>query len=237
MNNGAHISVDGLRVKYGDMEVLHGVDFQVKRGEFVSIVGKSGCGKSSLLHALAGFIEFTGDVKMPAEIGMVFQNYAVFPWLTVRGNIAFGLDGLDAQQRHRVVEQSLEMVGLSNHAKKFPFQLSGGQAQRVALARALAPDPEVIFMDEPFGALDTFTRERMQTWLLDIWAKAGKTILFVTHNLEEAVFLSDRVIVFGQGDILGEFSVPFSRPRTERLKFTQPFADLKEQILELMEKH
>lgn len=235
MNGATHIGVVGLRVKYGEIEVLHAIDFQVKRGEFVSIVGKSGCGKSSLLHALAGFIEREGEIEMPSEIGMVFQSYAVFPWLTVKGNIAFGLDSMGGKQKEQVVAQSLEMVGLGKDERKYPFQLSGGQAQRVALARALAPDPEVIFMDEPFGALDMFTRERMQTWLLKIWGKARKTILFVTHNLEEAVFLSDRVIVLGQGNILGEFAIPFGRPREEQLKFAHSFVDLKKQILERME--
>jgi NitT/TauT family transport system ATP-binding protein len=186
---------------------------------------------------LAGFIKRNGEIKMPSEVGMVFQNYAVFPWLTVKGNIAFGLDALDGQHRESVLAQSLEMIGLGSDAHKYPFQLSGGQAQRVALARALAPDPEVIFMDEPFGALDMFTRERMQTWLLDIWGKSHKTVLFVTHNLEEAVFLSDRVIVLGQGDILGEFAIPFDRPRAEQLKFIPAFVDLKKQILERMEQH
>jgi NitT/TauT family transport system ATP-binding protein len=232
-----HIQVRDLRVSYDDQEVIHGVAFAVARGEFVSIVGKSGCGKSSLLHALAGFIDKTGDIQVPTDVGMVFQSYAVFPWLTVKGNIAFGLKNHNSKSGQETIARHLDMVGLESAAQKYPFQLSGGQVQRVALARALAPDPEVIFMDEPFGALDMFTRERMQKWLLGVWEKNHKTVLFVTHNIEEAVFVSDRVIVMGQGDILGEFHVPFDRPRSEGIKFTTPFIESKRQILERMESH
>jgi ABC-type nitrate/sulfonate/bicarbonate transport system ATPase subunit len=189
MTKHTHIQVRGLHVHYGENEVLNGIDFTVDRGEFMSIVGKSGCGKSTLLHALAGFIEKDGEVKIPSDLGMVFQNYAVFPWLTVRGNIAFGLHEINGQQRENLVVRHLEMVGLSADAHKYPAQLSGGQTQRVALARALAPNPEIIFMDEPFGALDMYTREKMQTWLLHIWENNHKTVLFVTHNIEESIFL------------------------------------------------
>ncbi len=236
MNEETHIRVHGLRVKYGELEVLHGIDFQVDRGQFVSIVGKSGSGKSTLLHALAGFIEKDGDIEMPFDLGIVFQNYAVFPWLTVRGNIGFGLHRLESKRRQELLTKYVEIVGLSSEARKYPFQLSGGQAQRVALARALAANPSVILMDEPFGALDMFTRERMQRWLLDIWEKDHKTVLFVTHNIEEALFLSDRVIVLGQGNVLGSVKVLFGRPRMEALKFSPAFVELKKQILDKMEK-
>jgi NitT/TauT family transport system ATP-binding protein len=235
MNDEAHISVCGLRVKYGELEVLHGIDFHVKPGEFVSIVGKSGCGKSTLLHALAGFIAKEGSIQIPSDLGVVFQNYAVFPWLTVKGNIAFGVGSTDSKQRREIVSHHLDMVGLAADANKYPFQLSGGQAQRVALARALAANPAVILMDEPFGALDMFTREKMQRWLLDIWEGNHKTVLFVTHNIEEALFLSDRLIVFGQGEILADFQMPFGRPRNEDIKFAAPFIELKRQILAKME--
>jgi NitT/TauT family transport system ATP-binding protein len=231
----AHIAVSGLRIGYDGQEVIHGISFAVKQGEFVSIVGQSGCGKSSLLHALAGFIDRSGDVEVPADIGMVFQNYAVFPWLTVRGNIAFGLMRCRAKSRQQIILKHLEMIGLERSARKYPFQLSGGQVQRVALARALAPDPDAIFMDEPFGALDMFTRERMQKWLLGIWEKESKTVLFVTHNIEEAIFLSDRVIVLGDGLILGEFPIRLERPRAEQVKFAREFTELKREILLRME--
>jgi NitT/TauT family transport system ATP-binding protein len=237
MINNAHIQVRGLSIYYGNHEVLKGVNFTVQRGEFVSVVGKSACGKSSLLHALAGFIGKNGDVQIPADVGIVFQNYAVYPWLTVRGNIAFGLHDKSKEQQDELVKRHLEMAGLSNEADKYPFQLSGGQSQRVALARALVARPEVIFMDEPFGALDMFTREKMQSWLLDIWEKSHTTVLFVTHNIEEAIFLSDKIIVLGQGSIVSEFVIPFGRPRNEQMKFTPAFVELKKQILEQMENH
>lgn len=232
-----HIQVRSLRVSFEKNEVLHNMDLMVEHGEFVSIVGKSGCGKSTLLYALAGFIAKEGEVQMPTDVGMVFQNYALFPWLTVRGNIAFGLHGIKGRQREDLIQQHLEMIGLSDDAHKYPAQLSGGQTQRVALARALAPNPEVILMDEPFGALDMYTRKKMQTWLLDIWEKDHKTVLFVTHDIEEAIFLSDRVIVLGKGDVLCEFLVPFDRPRTEQIKFMSLFIELKRQILEKMENY
>ena len=230
-----HIQVRGLRVSYGKNEVLYGVNFSIERGEFVSLVGVSGCGKSTLLYALSGFIEKQGEVNMPGSVGMVFQNYAVFPWLTVKGNIAAGLRGVGRQKREELVVKHLKMVGLLEEAHKYPTQLSGGQAQRVALARALACNPEVILMDEPFGALDMYTREKMQTWLLDVWERDHKTVLFVTHNIEEAIFLSDRVIVMGGGNIIREFSIPFVRPRAEQIKFTPSFVELKRKILSCME--
>jgi len=235
MINNGHIQVRGLKVCYGSHEVIRGINFTVQKGEFVSVIGKSGCGKSSMLHALAGLIEKTGEVEIPTDVGMVFQSYAVFPWLTVKGNIAFGLQDADEKQRDELVAKYLEMIGLTNDARKYPYELSGGQSQRVALARALVLNPDVILMDEPFGALDQFTREKMQVWLLDIWEKSHKTVIFVTHNIEEAIYLSDRVIVMGQGVILGEFPVSFNRPREDQIKFTPAFVSLKRQVLELME--
>jgi NitT/TauT family transport system ATP-binding protein len=231
-----HIRVADLRVSYDNQEVIHGISFNVQRGEFLSILGKSGCGKSSLLHSLAGFIKKGGMVKIPARVGMIFQNYANFPWLTVEENVAFGLDSVNKDKREELVTKYLEMVGLLSEAAKYPYELSGGQAQRVALARTLAPDPEVILMDEPFGALDEFTREKMQNWLLDLFGKSHTTIVFVTHNLEEALYLSDRIIVLGKGRILSEYNVPFTRPRNELLKFSPQFIELKRQMFDDLEK-
>lgn len=235
MTNNCHIEVRDLKVSYEDLEVIQGISFEVRRGEFVSIIGKTGCGKSSLLHALAGFIDKKGEITVSGNAGIVFQAYAIFPWLTVEQNIAFGLGKFSNVRRTELVSQHLEMTGLMNEASKYPFQLSGGQSQRVALARALAPNPDVILMDEPFGALDEFTREKMQAWLLDIWEKTHKTVVFVTHNLEEAIFLSDRVMALGHGKILGEFAVPFERPREEKVKFSGEFVTLKEKMLEMLE--
>jgi ABC-type nitrate/sulfonate/bicarbonate transport system ATPase subunit len=230
-----HLSVRDLCVRYGEQRVLQNVSFTVERGEFVSIVGKSGCGKSTLLNALAGFIKSEGEVQIPAEVGIVFQSYAVFPWLTVRENISFGLHQINGQQREALIASHLEMTGLSREAHKYPAQLSGGEIQRVALARALAANPEVLLMDEPFGALDLYTREKMQSWLLGIWERNQKTVLFVTHSIEEAIFLSDRVLIFGGGQVRGEVPVPFARPRYEEMKFTSPFGEIKRRIYGLIE--
>ncbi|SRR5712664_1985135 len=226
------IQVQGLRVSYGNTEVLHGIDLEIQEGQFVSIVGKSGCGKSTLLLALASFVPHDGAVEFPADFGMVFQNYAVFPWMTVRDNIAFGLSKLPAVERATVVDKHLVLVGLESHANKYPSQLSGGQAQRVALARALAANPKVILMDEPFGALDNFTRSQMQQWLAGVWQNDHKTVVLVTHNIEEAIFLSDRIILMDKGEIEGDVEVDLQRPRASELKFSTGFVDLRRSILE-----
>jgi len=230
----ALIEVRDLRVTYDHAEVLHGLDITISQGEFVAIAGKSGCGKSTFLLALAGFIQSSGSVKIPSEIGMVFQNYAVFPWLTVRDNIAFGVRHLPRQEREAIVNRYLEMVDLKDHAGKYPAQLSGGQTQRVALARAFAPNPKVIFMDEPFGALDTFTRNNMQEWLGQAWQRESKTILFVTHSIEEALFLSDRILLFGDGHICGDLKVNFARPRDPEMKFDPQFVELRKKVLSIL---
>lgn len=229
------VRVERLCVRYGERRILHNVSFAVERGEFLSIVGKSGCGKSTLLNALAGFIEREGEVQIAADVGVVFQSYAVFPWLTVRKNISFGLGHVDGKEREALITKHLKLVGLYSHADKYPAQLSGGEVQRVALARALAPNPEVILMDEPFGALDLYVREKMQKWLLDILESKEKSVIFVTHSIEEAVFLSDRIIVLGNGQVSAEFDVPFPRPRNEQTKFTASFGQLKRKIFEVME--
>ena len=195
MPNELIIEVRDLCVSYGDHAVLDAVNLKVRNGEFVSIVGQSGCGKSTLLLALAGFIAYQGQVTVPEHIGMVFQNYAVFPWLTVRGNIAFGLHELGALERENVIAHHLRLVGLEDHAHKYPAQLSGGQTQRVALARALAPRPKVVFMDEPFGALDMFTRERMQEWLEDVRAREGED-----HPLRDPQYRGGDLLVRSGGD-------------------------------------
>jgi ABC-type nitrate/sulfonate/bicarbonate transport system ATPase subunit len=170
-------------------------------------------------------------VSVPDRIGVVFQDYSVFPWMTVARNIAFGLDDLDGTVKAATVEHYLELIQLKDKARRYPGELSGGQVQRVAIARAFAPEPDLILMDEPFGSLDRHTRDRMQHWLLGVWNERHKTIVFVTHDIEEAVFLSDRVIVLGQRKIEGEFTVSFGRPRPEGLKFADEFVHMKQQVL------
>ncbi len=223
-----HISIKNLKVEYKDHVAIQGINLNVEKGEFVAIVGKSGSGKSSLLHALANFIPYTGEVSILRNIGMVFQNYAAFPWLTVSENIAFGLDG--GKDNSSIINEHLKLAELEDKKDRYPAELSGGQIQRVALARSLAHNPEVLLMDEPYGALDAYTRDKMQKWLLDVWNTHKKTIIFVTHNIEEALFLADRVMVLRPSGFAKEYRVPFPRPRIDEIKFTQKFNQLRQEI-------
>ena len=213
-----------------DFQALGPVDFEVARGEFVCIVGPSGCGKSTLLRIIAGLdtpstgsldIADTGEDNAPFN-AMVFQGDSTFPWLTVHENVEYGLRlrGVGFRERDQVVSRMLQTVGLAGFAEAYPYQLSGGMRQRVALARALANDPQVLLMDEPFGALDAQNRVLLQDELLQIWDQTGasgarKTILFVTHSIEEALVLADRVLVMSAtpGRVKSEVTVPFARPR------------------------
>ncbi|MGA8085774.1 MAG: ABC transporter ATP-binding protein [Terracidiphilus sp.] len=186
------------------LPVLENIDLEVNDGEFVCLLGPSGCGKSTLLSAMAGFLKPTsGAIRIDGEIVrgpdprriFVFQERGVFPWLTVEGNIGFGLRKLSSQQRAQRVDHYIQMVGLEGFEKSYPHELSGGMKQRVEVARALAVNPDVMFLDEPFGALDSITRMIMRIELLRIWQAERKTILFVTHDIDEAVQLADRVVV------------------------------------------
>ncbi|HYH43677.1 MAG TPA: ABC transporter ATP-binding protein, partial [Burkholderiales bacterium] len=205
---------------------LRDVELVIDKGEFVCLIGASGCGKSTLLRIIAGFEKPTsGSVEIyshPVEgpgsdRGMVFQDYALFPWLTVRENIAFGprQKGLATSKVREIAEEYLNMVGLAPFADRFPSQLSGGMKQRVAIARVLANDANILLMDEPFGALDALTREQLQDELLDIWSRTGVTVIFVTHSVEEATLLADRVVVMtaGPGRIETDIRIDLERAR------------------------
>ena len=208
------------------IEALRGANLRVRKGEFVCLIGASGCGKSTLLRMAAGFETATqGENLMwgmpisgpgPSR-GMVFQDYGLFPWLNVRDNIGFGprSRGRTRTEARDTVDRFIELVGLRDFADVFPHQLSGGMKQRVAIARVLANDAEVVLMDEPFGALDAMTRERLQDELVSIWSRTDLTVLFVTHSIEEAIFLADRVVVMspGPGRIAHEHLIALPRPR------------------------
>ena len=210
----------------GEVEALAPVDLTIHRGEFVCMIGASGCGKSTLLRIIAGFEEpTTGDVAIYGNAiagpgrdrGMVFQDYALFPWMTVRENISFGprQRQLPREEIERTTDEFIKMVGLERFADRYPNQLSGGMKQRVAIARVLANNANILLMDEPFGALDALTREQLQHELLQIWARTGVTAIFVTHSVEEAVLLADRVLVMsaGPGRIDSDFRIDLARPR------------------------
>jgi NitT/TauT family transport system ATP-binding protein len=221
------LRVCGASKRYaGGIEALRNADLIMERGEFVCLIGASGCGKSTLLRMIAGFETATeGDVVMRGkpvtgpgpDRGMVFQDYGLFPWLTVRGNIAFGpaARGKPKAEVSRIVERFVAMMGLERFAEVYPHQLSGGMKQRVAIGRVLANDAHLALMDEPFGALDAMTRERLQEELLAIWRSTGLSVVFVTHSLEEAIFLADRVVVMSPspGRIVAEERIVLHRPR------------------------
>ncbi|MDB5957741.1 ABC transporter ATP-binding protein [Ramlibacter sp.] len=211
----------------GETEALRGIDFQVHRREFVCVIGPSGCGKSTLIRILAGLEKASGGqvlldgkpVQGPGpDRGMVFQGYSLFPWLTVKRNVMFGpqIGGSSHAIAESHAREWLELVGLTKFADAYPHQLSGGMRQRVAIARALVNQPRILLMDEPFGALDAQTRSKMQTHLLDIWRNIDLTVLFITHDLDEAIHLADRILVLKPhpGEVQEVIEVPVPRPRS-----------------------
>ncbi len=243
----SHIRVEQLSKSYesrgGRVPALTAVALSVSEREFVSIVGPSGCGKSTLLYILGGFlkpdsgrVEVAGRaVERPGiDRGIVFQEYALFPWLTVADNIAYGLPGsMPRAQRDEVVARYVAMIGLEGFEKRYPRELSGGMKQRVAIARTLAYDPEILLLDEPLGALDALTREVMQDELLRIWESARKTVVMVTHDVTEAVYLSQRVLVMSQrpGRLVEEFGVQLDRSKgREAVMLSQEFNAIRNQV-------
>ncbi|MED5606567.1 MULTISPECIES: ABC transporter ATP-binding protein [unclassified Pseudomonas] len=248
----ARLRVDQVSLRYrtpegGTFSALDKVSFEVPDQQFAVIVGPSGCGKSSLLYLTAGLSEPTeGDIYVGgqrvdgpgADRGMVFQSYTLFPWLTVRENVEFGLKrrGMPAAERKEIVDHYLNEVGLANFAGNYPKQLSGGMMQRVAIARALANDPQILLMDEPFGALDSQTRMQMQKLLLRVWDHSKKTVVFVTHDIDEAILLGDRVYVMGArpGRIKRILDVPIERPRSLDMVMDRQFIEMKREILNLL---
>jgi ABC-type nitrate/sulfonate/bicarbonate transport system ATPase subunit len=226
-------------------QALTPVDFEVRENDFVTILGPSGCGKSTLLRIVAGLDQpTTGQVLLDgvpvqgpgADRGMVFQSYTLFPWLNVEQNIRFGLRerGMPEHEQKERSDDFIAKVGLRGFEQHFPKQLSGGMQQRTAIARALANDPKILLMDEPFGALDNQTRVLMQELLLGIWESAQKTVLFVTHDIDEAIFMANRVAVFSTrpGRIKTELAVDFPHPRHYTIKTSPEFMALKAQLTE-----
>jgi NitT/TauT family transport system ATP-binding protein len=226
---------------------LRKISFQAHRREFMCIVGPSGCGKSTLIRILAGLEDYTsGSVKLAgkpvagpgSDRGMVFQGYTLFPWLTVKKNVMFGLlvNKHGKWDAERQALQWLQVIGLEKFADAYPHQLSGGMKQRVAIARALANQPPILLMDEPFGALDAQTRARMQAHLLEIWRKIDITIIFITHDLDEAIYLADRILVLKAhpGEVQELIEVPVPRPRNMGHSISKPFLATKARLEELI---
>ena len=233
--------------KKPDVLAVDTINLKIMPNEFITILGPSGCGKSTLLRIVGGLEEqTTGTVRLDGEEisgpssnrGMVFQAYSLFPWLTVEENIQFGLKqkGMGAKERQEISRQFIEWVGLAGFERHYPKHLSGGMQQRVAIARALANDPEILLLDEPFGALDNQTRAIMQELLLDIWEKSHKTILFITHDVEESIFLASRVLVMTArpGRIKADIPIELEYPRSYHIKMDPRFLKYKEQLTELI---
>ncbi len=251
MAEGTKLHIHDVTKIYGaapqDVLAIDRVDLRIRNKEFATILGPSGCGKSTLLRIVAGLTKpSSGVVRMDGNVitepgqdrGMVFQSYTLFPWLTVKQNIQFGLEiaGLEREKQEQIAQEFVEKVGLRGFEMTYPKGLSGGMKQRVAIARALANNPAILLLDEPFGALDAQTRSLMQELLTQVWEELHKTILFVTHDVEEAIFLSDRVFVMTArpGKIKAEIDVPLPRPRSYEIKSGEAFLHLKKQALDLI---
>ncbi len=247
------LSIDKLSMRFdlpngGSVQALKDVTLDLKAGELLSVLGPSGCGKTTLLNIVAGFLAPTEgkmtlnghEIKGPdAERGMVFQQGALFEWMSVRDNVGFGpsMKGMPSKEKAEIVNHLLDVVGLQDFKEKAVYELSGGMQQRVALARCLANDPDVILMDEPLGALDALTREKMQSLVLKLWKETGKTIILITHSVEEALLLGERLIVMAPrpGRIHKEYRLPFAELGVEadlrEVKKHPDFAVKREEIL------
>jgi NitT/TauT family transport system ATP-binding protein len=249
------IAFEGVSVEFqtpsGALRVVHDVSWDVGDGEFVSVIGPSGCGKTTMMNLVAGFLKPTsGSVLLDGrpvaepgpDRGVIFQEYGVFPWLTVKQNIAFGLNlgasRVPESERDAICERYMRLMGLADFADAWPKTLSGGMRQRLAIARAYAVKPEFLLMDEPFGALDAQTRSAMQDLLIEVLHTEGKTVMLITHSVEEAVYLSDRIVVMTArpARIREIIDVPFPHPRKESLHAAPEFAELRSHVRELVMK-
>jgi len=251
VRGGAKLAIDRVSKRFGAgasaVQALEPIDLAIGTGDFVCIVGPSGCGKSTLLNIVAGFERSTsGVVRLDgkaitapgSERGVVFQQGALFTWLTVRDNVAFGPRALGKTQGEAsaIADRYLELVGLSGFASRYPYELSGGMQQRVGIARALANEPEVLLMDEPFAALDQQTRELLQEEIRAIWRRTGKTVLWITHSIEEALFLATHLVVMTArpGRVKASFACSFSREADPLIATTPAFAEAKRTVVGLL---
>ena len=254
---GTGIAIDGVGMQFGGgqgVTALDGIDLHISAGEFVALVGPSGCGKSTLLRIVSGLLEPTSgrvdvsgktpdEARRDVDFGFVFQQPTLFPWLRVLGNVLLPDRVLGRRNpnrgphREQVARELLRDVGLERFEDHYPGQVSGGMRQRVALARALSYDPKILLMDEPFGALDEFTRDRLNLQLLDVCDKTGSTVLFVTHSIQEAIFLADRVVMLSSrpGRVTRITEVPFRKPRGLEVRYEPEFAALTGELRGLLE--
>lgn len=246
-SDSAKVEIDAIRKVFptsrGEVVALNDTSLTISNNEFICVVGPSGCGKTTLLNILAGLdVPTSGEVRIDgksihgpsSERGVVFQQYALFPWLTVRQNVEFGLKlkGIGKVERKSIAEKYIESVGLKDFANAYPKELSGGMKQRVAIARAYAVNPQLLLLDEPFGALDAQTRTQLQVELLNTWEQEQKTCFFITHDVEEAVLLASRVVVMSArpGRIKSIVPIDLPHPRTQETRMSKEFNDLKNEI-------
>ncbi|TKC18929.1 ABC transporter ATP-binding protein [Robertmurraya kyonggiensis] len=248
------IELDHVSMRYqtdkSEVLALEEVTVDIRKGEFVSLLGPSGCGKTTLLRIMADLIQPTnGEIKIAGgtakearlaqKYGIVFQSPVLYDWRKIKKNITLPLEmmGIGKEEREKRVDSLLELVGLTDFKEKYPWQLSGGMQQRVAIARALAIEPEILLMDEPFSALDEFSRERLNEELLSIWSKVSNTVVFVTHSISEAIFLSDRVFVLSPhpGRLSAVVEIPLPRPRTKEMRNRKEFYELISEIRDSFE--
>lgn len=243
MAENNNLEIDHVRkvfqIESNELEVLQDVDLTIKDGEFISIIGTSGCGKSTLLRMIVGLEHPTGgqirlhgkEITNPSvDVGMIFQESRLYPWLTVEKNIEFGIhEKLPKKEKEELIRRHIELVGLGSFEKAYPHQLSGGMQQRVSIARTLINKPSVLLLDEPFGALDALTRINMQNEVLKIWEQEKTTMILITHDIDEAIFLSDRIFIMGKnpGEIKKEIHVNISRPRSRN---SYHFTDIRKEI-------
>lgn len=245
---GLVLDVRGLSLRYGDLTVLRDFTLQVEEGDFVCLLGPSGCGKTTVLKLIAGLVEpQAGEIRVDGKVisgpgtdrSMVFQNYGLLPWRTVLGNVEFGLEirGVPKVTRRRIALEQIERLGLAGFERHFPSQLSGGMQQRVALARAFTKNPRLLLMDEPFAAVDMQIREYLQDELLKVWEQVKTTVIFVTHSIDEALYLGDRVVMMSArgGEVRADVEVDLSRPRYETdVKASPRFGELRHLIREAL---
>jgi NitT/TauT family transport system ATP-binding protein len=247
--HAASVACRSVEKWFGDLNVLDGVDFEIEPGAFVSVLGPSGCGKTTLLRAIGGLVDIDGgDVLVngrrvdgpPREAAVVFQQFGLMPWKTIYDNVALGLKvrGVSRREIARRVPRYLELVHLTGFETAFPYQVSGGMRQRAGLARALAIEPDILLMDEPFASVDAMTREVLHDELLAIWEAERKTVIFITHSIDEAIVLSDEILVMSRSPatVIARIPVEIARPRRERTVRTLPeFGELRERCWSLLE--
>lgn len=237
-----HLTIQGVSKNFGQKEVLQDIDLDITEGEFVSILGPSGSGKSTLFHVIGGLLKpdqgsiFLNDQEITGKRGFISympQHHALFPWRTVLQNVLLGQELQGNQDQQKALDM-IQKAGLAGYEHSLPDALSGGMKQRASFIRALLSPQPLILLDEPFSALDDFTRQDMQQWLQDTWMEYKRTILFITHNIEEALFLSDRIVILSTkpASVIKQFKVPFERPRTEKLVLSNEFLEWKRMVAE-----